>query len=115
MATQQDLGHLQRSLPSGDLGNLWRRLDRSLLASITKIRSAEHLGPLDTALVTLPIKLGGLGVLSFETCAPHAFQAAAESADLVLALAISTPGVDGAKVSEGTLPSCFPKPEGRSL
>ncbi len=70
---------------SKGIDHLWRRLDRSLLASVTKIRSTEHLGPQDTALMALPIKLGGLGVLTFEICAAHAFQAAAESADLVLA------------------------------
>jgi len=72
------------SLPSGGLGHLWRRFDCSLLALIARIRSAEHPGPQDTAIITLPIRLGGMGVLSFDTCAPLASQAAAESADLVL-------------------------------
>ncbi|RSH89804.1 hypothetical protein EHS25_001790 [Saitozyma podzolica] len=39
----------------------------------------------DNALITLPAKLGGLGNLSFKTCAPLAYAAASEASDSLLA------------------------------
>jgi hypothetical protein len=39
----------------------------------------------DNALISLPVKLGGLGILSFKTCAPLAFTAASEASDSLLA------------------------------
>jgi hypothetical protein len=45
---------------------------------------------LDATLISLPIKMGGLGILSYWTAAPHAYAAAAETADLALA-AVLTP------------------------
>jgi hypothetical protein len=39
----------------------------------------------DNALIGLPIKLGGLGILSFKTCAPLEFAAASEASDSLLA------------------------------
>jgi hypothetical protein len=39
---------------------------------------------LDTSLIHLPIKLGGLGILSFKTCAPLAFAASSEASDALL-------------------------------
>ena len=82
---QQNLRHLQRSLPSHDLQHLWRRLDCSLYNAVARIRSADRQGPHDPALITLPIKLGGLGLLSFEACAPMAFQASTALSDVTLA------------------------------
>ena len=67
---QQNLRQLQRCLSSSDLGHLWRCLDRFLHAAMARICSADSQGPHDPALITLPIKLGGLGLLSFNTCAP---------------------------------------------
>ena len=46
---QQDLRHLQRSLPSHDLPHLWTRLDNSLYSAIARIRSADRQGPHDPA------------------------------------------------------------------
>ena len=82
---QQNLRHLQRSLPTHDLGHLWKRLDTSLHNALARNRSADRQGPHDPALITLPVKLGGLGLLSFETCAPLAFQAATALSHTVLA------------------------------
>jgi hypothetical protein len=75
---QQTLRHLQRSLRADDLGHLWERLDASLAKSVRKIRAAASPLPslaIDDALIALPVKLGGLGILSFKTCAPLAFAA----------------------------------------
>jgi hypothetical protein len=40
---------------------------------------------LDDALIGLSIKLGGLGILSYKTCAPLAYAAASEASDTLLA------------------------------
>ncbi|GFZ49920.1 hypothetical protein JCM24511_07323 [Saitozyma sp. JCM 24511] len=39
---------------------------------------------LDAAVISLPIKMGGLGILSYKTVAPHAYAAASEAADNTL-------------------------------
>jgi hypothetical protein len=85
---QQNLPHLQRSLRSHDLGHLWERLDASLANSVPRLRAAASPAPslaVDDALIALPVKLGGLGVLSFKTCAPLAYAAASEASDTLLA------------------------------
>ncbi|GFZ44347.1 hypothetical protein JCM24511_02069 [Saitozyma sp. JCM 24511] len=85
---QHNLRHLQRSLRSNDLGHLWERLDASLANSVRRIRAAAIPTPsqvVDKALIALPIKLGGLGILSFKTCAPLAFAVASEASDTLLA------------------------------
>ncbi len=40
---------------------------------------------IEEALISLPIRLGGLGILSYAKCAPHAYAAANELADTVFA------------------------------
>jgi hypothetical protein len=40
---------------------------------------------LDAALISLPIKLGGLSILSYKTVAAHAYAAASEAAEATLA------------------------------
>ncbi|GFZ52412.1 hypothetical protein JCM24511_10185 [Saitozyma sp. JCM 24511] len=45
----------------------------------------------DATIISLPIKMGGLGILSYKTVAPHAYAAASEAADATLA-PILTPG-----------------------
>lgn len=85
---QQNLRHLQRSLQSDDLEHLWERLDASLASSVRRIGAATVPAPstaLDAALNLLPVKRGGLGVLSFKTCAPLAFSGASEASDTLLA------------------------------
>jgi hypothetical protein len=64
---QQNLRHLQRSLHSDDLEHLWERLDTSLANSVRRVRTAGSPAPsqaIDDTLIALPIKLGGLGILS---------------------------------------------------
>jgi hypothetical protein len=60
---------------------LWKRLDASRPNSVPGIRAATSLAPLaglDDAVITLPVKLGGLGFLSFKTSALLSFAAASE-------------------------------------
>lgn len=74
LAIQQDLRHLQRSLKSEDLKDLWDELDTLLWDKVRQLRG--YTDPLDLAtdntLLALPIRLGGTGILSHKACAPHA-------------------------------------------
>jgi hypothetical protein len=90
VCVQQNLRHLQRSLKSDDLIHLWDRLDTTLREAVARIRGVPRpTDQLDAAVISLPIKMGGLGILSYKTVAPHA--AASEAADATLA-PILTPG-----------------------
>jgi hypothetical protein len=85
---QQTMRHLQRSLRSDDLDHLWDRLDTSLTNSVRRVRATAFLAlsqAVDEALIALPIKLGGLSILSLNTCAPLAFAAAPEASVTLLA------------------------------
>jgi hypothetical protein len=67
---------------------MWERLDTSLAKSAGRIRTAAFPEPsqaVDEALIAPPITLGGVGILSFMTCAPLAFAAASEASDTLLA------------------------------
>jgi hypothetical protein len=84
---QQNLPHLQRSLLSDDLEKLWERLDASLASSARRIRAATSLAlsqAIDNAPISVPVKLGGPGILSLMTCAPLAFAASSEASDTFL-------------------------------
>ena len=92
VCVQQNLRHLQRSLKSDDLVHLWDKLDTTLREAVARIRGLPRpTDQLDAAVISLPIKMGGLGVLSYKTVAPHAYAAASEAADATLA-PILTPG-----------------------
>ena len=82
---QQDLRHLQRSLRIDDLPACWDELDHGLCSSLLALRGSPRRLNTDTDLVTLPARLGGLGILSHSKCSPHAFAATPEAADLALA------------------------------
>jgi hypothetical protein len=47
-------------------------------------------------VISLPINMGGLGILSYKTVAPHAYAAASEAVDLTLAPVLEP----------GSLPAC---------
>ncbi|KAI5448753.1 hypothetical protein NCC49_000787, partial [Naganishia albida] len=86
---QQDLRHLQRCLVSDDLVELWQRLDQAIWRAALRIRGSREEAGLDTsaldeAILALPARDGGLGLLSHEQCAPLAFAAAAETSDHLL-------------------------------
>jgi hypothetical protein len=87
---QQDLRHLQRCLVSDDLTELWQRLDQAIWKAALRIRGSREEAGLDTsdldkAIMSLPARDGGLGLLSHAQCAPLAFAAAAETSDHLLA------------------------------
>ena len=88
-----NLRHLQRSLRTDDLPGAWDRLDEALLARFLAIRSSPRRLVSDAGLVSLPARLGGMGLLSHAEVSPHARAAMAESADaqLKVALAASDP------------------------
>ena len=81
---QQDLRHLQRSLKTDDLIDQWAKLDDALFTHVKSLRASPN-GPRDDEVISLPARFGGMGVLSHRECAPHAYKAASESADAVLA------------------------------
>jgi hypothetical protein len=86
VCVQQNLRHLQRPLKSDDLVHLWDRLDTTLREAVAMIRGLPRpTDQLDAAIISLPIKMGGVGILSYKTVAPHAYAAASEAADITLA------------------------------
>lgn len=85
---QQDLRHLQRSLRTVDLPDCWTPLDDALLETALLLRASPRRLDTDADLVTLPTRMGGLGLLSHSECAPHAYAAAADAADQTLGPAL---------------------------
>ena len=77
---QQDLRHLQRSLASDDLLDVWRRLDAAILAQHDRMQGGV-VGDIPRSaglklIPTLPTKLGGMGLLSHSAVSRFAFAAA---------------------------------------
>ena len=87
---QQELRHLQRCLFSDDLVDLWKRLDKAIWDTANLLRGAhadditDSQAKITDVLYSLPVRLGGLGLLSYETCAPLAYGAAQDVADQLL-------------------------------
>jgi len=79
-----NLRHLQRSLRTDDLVDPWTRIDNALLASFHHLRSSPRRLDTDAAIISLPARLGGMGLFSHAEVAPHARAAMAESADTLL-------------------------------
>jgi hypothetical protein len=93
---QQDLRHLQRCLVSDDLVGVWNRLDQALWDGALRIRGArDQVGVdgsrIDHDLLSLPVRHGGLGLLSHKTCAPLAFAAACDTSDHLLVALLGEP------------------------
>lgn len=82
---QQDLRHLQRTLKTDDLLGCWTDLDAALLDSSSLLRSSPRRLDTDSDLVTLPARLGGLGIFSHSECAPLTYKAGSEAANVALA------------------------------
>jgi hypothetical protein len=96
VCVQQSLRHLQRSLKSDDLVHLWDMLDTTLREAVARIRGLPRpADQLDAAVIALPIKMGGLGILSYKMVAPPAYAEASEAADTTL----------GPILTLGTLPA----------
>jgi hypothetical protein len=84
---QQDLRHLQRCLVSDDIESEWEKLDSVIWTAALRLRgSTDPPGLLsrDENILSLPVKMGGLGLLSYKTCAPLAYAAASETSDKLL-------------------------------
>jgi hypothetical protein len=76
------------------LVHLWDKLDTILRDAVARIRGLPRPSPtdqLDAAVISLPIKMGGIGILSYKIVAPHAYAAASEAAETTLS-PILTPG-----------------------
>ncbi len=84
---RQDLRHLRRCLPDHPLINAqWTRLDQALWNEVRRLRGRvnQRQGDrqeLEDAILSLPLRLGGLGVLSHLSVAPHALAASNEAGD----------------------------------
>lgn len=87
-----ELRHLQRTLRTDDMLEEWNLLDLALWDEIKRIRRRPDLegaeGIEDDAIgrmcSTLPVRYGGLGLLSHEDCSPHASAAATEASDVMV-------------------------------
>jgi hypothetical protein len=93
---QQDLRHLQRCLVSNDLAHVWQQLDQAIWDAALRIRGAKETIGVDTSMIdhtllSLPVRYGGLGLLSHETCAPLAFAAACDTSDHLLVTLLGRP------------------------
>jgi hypothetical protein len=86
---QANLRHLQRSLKTDDLLDPWQQIDDALLSRLLSIRCSPRRLATDVDLVTLPARMGGLGLLSHSEIAPLARAAMADSADALLKLAFA--------------------------
>ena len=84
---QQRLRHLMRTLPpTPAVLEAWQTWDKSLRLQVLRLRGARTAEEqFDHRILKLPIRHGGLGVLSHEDCAPHARTAMTQASDLTVA------------------------------
>jgi len=97
LCMQQDLRHLQRCLDPDGLSDEWERVDQAIWKAAIRIRgSTDQPDPsdLDERLLSLPVRLGGLGLLSHQTCAPLAFAASSETSDQLLIPMLGAPAFE---------------------
>jgi len=86
---QQNLRHLQRTLKTDDLLDIWDELDEAIWSEVERLRGrtgpdSEEGRKLAIELTHLPARLGGLGLLSHRDCAHHAYAAANEASDVII-------------------------------
>ena len=86
ISLQHRLRHLLRSLPSSEgLRAIWAEMDKHIRKAVLKLRGQEqHEHEHDARLISLPIRYGGCGFLSFEDCATHARAAMIEKMDFLI-------------------------------
>lgn len=86
LSIQHKLRHLQRTLPATEeILNAFKNLDQLLLKTVLKLRGSRNTEEtFDSRIITLPVKLGGLGILSHSVIAPHARQASIEQSDSII-------------------------------
>ena len=83
------LGHLLRTLDPIGLEESWKRVDAGVMTFVKSLLMTEgREGPdaeqIDRLLISLPMTLGGLGLLSFHDRSPHAAKASVNSSRAVL-------------------------------
>ena len=71
-SVQQNLRHLARTLDPSGLWDTWQQYDALLHSTVCKFRDSPRSLRTDSTLFSLPVRLGGLGVPSFEFVVPHA-------------------------------------------
>jgi hypothetical protein len=71
-SVQQNLRHLARCLDPSGLWDLWSDYDRALHATVARFRDSPRCLPTDTALFSLPVRMGGLGVPAMLATVPAA-------------------------------------------
>jgi hypothetical protein len=91
---QQNLRHLQRQLKTDDLTEVWHQLDSLFQHTILTLRSSPRSLPTDASIISLPVRLGGLGILSHAEISPHARAASDEAADRFLSSILGLPSDD---------------------
>jgi hypothetical protein len=83
---QQDVRHLQRTLKTDDLPDCWTALDNRLATEIKRLSAGNpNASTTVDALLKLPARFGGMGILSHADCSGHAKAAAQDDSDAVLA------------------------------
>lgn len=80
-----------RCMDTSDLGDLLEQLDEALWHVATVYRASTSAGPFDKQLIKLPVKFGGLGLLSHKDIAPLARAASNEAADVALSPLLDLP------------------------
>lgn len=71
------LRHLQRSLDPEGLGEVWAAVDQTLLDVVKSLMGDVGAGcPSDAAIISLPAKMGGLGIPRFAEMAPRIYPVA---------------------------------------
>lgn len=84
LSLQNKLRHLMRTLNPTAIYDLWASLDKQHWEAVSKIRSSPTRLDTDPELFSLPVKLGGLGILSYEECSVHAWESARASSSVLL-------------------------------
>jgi len=104
---QQDLRHLQRSLASDTkIKAAWAKLDLGLLNEVRRLRGRVSnregdRSDIENSLMALPVRLGGMGILSHQDIAPLALTAANETSDrLINSFLPLSPPVDASQQAQ---------------
>ncbi|TIA94353.1 hypothetical protein E3P96_04148, partial [Wallemia ichthyophaga] len=81
---QAELRHLQRSLRTDDMLEEWNVLDTLLHEKVKKVRGSSRRQVLDTWIIGIPQRYGGLGVPLHSDVAPMAYSSMMEQACVTL-------------------------------
>lgn len=82
----QNLRHLQRQLSPSGLSDTWKKWDDALFACVERIRCTPYTKETDKRIFSLPIRFGGLGILSHQELNTIAYGAYSDSSDYFLNL-----------------------------